>query len=139
MSIDWSVLISKNFWLASQPGAMTRPLAVGLLVVFSLCLLTAIILAVVMTRRHQLGPIARLWRRIQSASSTLGIVGFVILFFFWQQVPYLSSRWWLLVWLVGALIWLGFIGRFGFVDLPARTAELERQRRQAQYLPPRKK
>jgi len=139
MSIDWSVLLSKNFWLAAQPGTMTQPLAVGLLVIFSICLLAAIVLAIFMARRRALGPTARLWRKVQNLCSTFGIVGFVILFFFWQQVPYLSSRWWLLVWLVGVLIWLGFIGRFGFVDLPARQAELEKQREQAKYLPPHKK
>lgn len=139
MSIDWSVLLTKSFWLSSQPGTMTRPLAIGLLVIFSACLLVAIILAIVVTRRRQFGPTVRLFRKVQNLCSTFGIIGFVILFFFWQQVPYLSSRWWLLVWLVGVLIWLGFIGQFGFVDLPARQAELEKQRQQAKYLPPHKK
>lgn len=139
MAIDWSVLLTKSFWLSAQPGIMTRPLAIGLLVIFSACLLVAVVMAIVMARRRQRGPALRLWRKMQNLCSTFGIIGFVILFFFWQQVPYLSSRWWLLVWLVGVLIWLGFIGRFGFVDLPARQAELERARAQEQYLPPRKK
>lgn len=137
--IDWSVLTSAGFWLAGYPGRMTQPLAIGLLVLFAVCLVAAVVLSMVRELAHTSSAFKRLFKRLQTFFTTLGLVGFVILFFFWQQVPYLSSRFWLLVWLVVGLVWLGFIGRWGFIELPRSRAEAAARREREQYLPKRKK
>ncbi len=137
--MDWQVLFSFNFWFSSQPGVMTNILAKFLLIIFVICLIIAVIFYLVARAKKDDRVSFKLIKKLQNLFTTLGIVGFIILFFFWQQIPYLSSRYWLIIWLIVALIWAGFIGRFGFFEAPKRRAEISQKQKFEQYLPKKKK
>ncbi|MFA5358275.1 MAG: hypothetical protein WC310_00445 [Patescibacteria group bacterium] len=137
--IDWSGLLTFNFWFARQPGALAGPITKFLLVVFGLCLVTAVILYFVSRSKRGNKAVFRIFRKIKSLLTTMGIFGFIILFLFWQQVPYLSSRFWLIVWVLVACIWAGFVGQFGFFEAPKIVAAEKEKEAKLKYLPPRRK
>ncbi len=132
-------IFSWHYWLSSFPGPLSQLLATTLLVVFGLCIVLAVVVSILAGRGSLDSVAVRLHRKLQSFFATLGVVGFIILFFFWQQIPYLSSRYWLVIWFIIGLIWLYFIGRFGFIEVPKRRAEIAEEQRRKQYLPERKK
>lgn len=137
--LDWKVLLSARFWFTAQPGPLMSAAAQFLLVVFAVCLFAAIIFYLVERRQKTDKAMGKLLKKFQSLFTTLGLVGFVILFFFQQQVPYLSSRFWLIVWLLVAIVWAGFIGQFGFFELPEHRTKAAERERLEKYLPKKKK
>lgn len=75
------------------------------------------------------------WRRLIHLCLTLGLLGFVYLFFGWQGVALLSSRFWLLVLLAVFLVWLFFIAKYFFLTVPKLRKEIDRKKKFSQYLP----
>jgi hypothetical protein len=64
-----------------------------------------------------------------------GIAGLVYLFFGWQGVALLGARFWLLLIGLVFVIWLGFILRYIYVDMPKRRAEIDSKRKYQKYIP----
>lgn len=65
---------------------------------------------------------------------TLGILGLLLTFFRWQQIPYFSAR---IVWLalaIGGLIWLLLIIYYRQVRLPKKILQLKVAERKKKYL-----
>ncbi|MBI5621878.1 hypothetical protein HY933_03380 [Candidatus Falkowbacteria bacterium] len=137
--IDWSVLTSTHFWFSATPGPFLPLATKVLLALFILFILVGIVLQFIANAKRANRPLAHLLKKMQSLTVTMGFAGLFILFCFWQQIPYLSSRYWLAVWLLGAGVWKGFILKFMIVDMPRqRQAMLEQQKRE-QYLPKKKR
>jgi len=137
--IDWSSnFFTLSYWFSPQPGPLMNSAAQFLLIVFGLCLIGAIIFYSIARIKKDDPVIFKLYSKIKNLFTTLAVVGFIILFFFWQQVPYLSSRFWVVIWLLILLIWAGFIGRFGFFEAPKRKEEIKKKRKFEKYLPKKK-
>jgi hypothetical protein len=75
------------------------------------------------------------WRRLKNLFLTMGITGLVYLFFAWQGIALLAARFWLIIWLLVTLIWLGFIGRYLFWEVPKLRRNIEQKRKFEEYLP----
>ncbi|MFA6533580.1 MAG: hypothetical protein WCT37_00230 [Patescibacteria group bacterium] len=136
---DWSKLLSLGFWFTVQPGPFLAAAAQFLLVLFGLCLVAAVVFFLISRAKKHDRVIWRLFKKLQSYFTTLGLIGFLILFFFYQQIPYLSSRFWLIVWLLIVLVWAGFIGKFGFIEVPRLRVERAEKEKIEKYLPKKKK
>lgn len=137
--MNWQEIFSLKFWFSAQPGPLMVTMSQILLVAFALCLAAAISFFLLARASKASTVTAKLYKKIQSLFTTLGVVGFIILFFFYQQVPFLSSRFWLLIWVLIAIVWAGFIGQFGFIEAPRRKAELKKKAELEKYLPKKKK
>ncbi len=88
-----------------------------------------------MTTKIKDGLKIKAWRRLYYLSLSMGIIGLVYLFFAWQGVVLLAARFWLLIWLVTTLIWLGFIMKYLFLETPKLRREIEEKRKFAKYIP----
>ena len=67
--------------------------------------------------------------------STMPLVGFVLLFLGYEQIYLLGAHFWFLMWLLGLLVWLGFIVYHMVVKLPKEKSELEQKKKFEKYLP----
>ena len=91
-----------------RPGA----LSVG---VFRAILVFVIILAVLtlffyfLKKQKKFGFYKRILSRLNNLCLANVIIGTFIIFFVYEQLPFLSMRIWFLLWLLGILVWLGFI------------------------------
>src|SRR3989338_3729872 len=74
-------------------------------------------------------------KRLGSLGVTMGLLGYLYLFFAWQRAVLLGARFWLLIWLVVVLIWLFFILKYLLVMVPAKRREIDQRRRFERYLP----
>ncbi|MFA5076281.1 MAG: hypothetical protein WC480_02580 [Patescibacteria group bacterium] len=137
-NVDFHVLLTWNFWFQKDPGQMAPAAFKLLVVIFAICLVGAIIFWLLGRISKKDRIYIKLFKKIQSFLITLGLVGFVILFFFFEEAPYLSSRFWLLIWLVIAVFWLIKIIKFTVVDLPRRLTEQKKIESFKQYLPKKK-
>jgi hypothetical protein len=65
----------------------------------------------------------------------MGILGFVVLFFFYEGVPFLSARFWLLVWFIGLIAWKVYILIYLFRKIPQESRENKDKQNFEKYLP----
>lgn len=61
-------------------------------------------------------------------------IGLVLLFFSFELIPFLSARFWLLLWVLSMLAWLGFIAR-SLARIPELKAQVEAEKNFKKYLP----
>ena len=67
-------------------------------------------------------------KRLASLGVTMGLLGFLYLFFAWQRAVLLGARFWLLIWLL-------FILKYLLMVVPAKRREIDQRRRFERYLP----
>ncbi|MFA6255367.1 MAG: hypothetical protein WC675_05065 [Patescibacteria group bacterium] len=105
-----------------------------LAVAFGLLIILGIVSKVLVTKTKD-GLKVKGWRRLFHLSLTIGILGFVYLFFAWQGVSLLASRFWLLILGLTALVWLGFIAKYLMWDVPKLRKGIEEKRKFEKYIP----
>ena len=62
------------------------------------------------------------------------IIGLFLTFFNYEMVPFLSARFWFLLWGIGILVWLFFIYKM-IIKIPQKKALLEKEREFKKYVP----
>lgn len=127
-------MISPSYWLTHQ-HPVPQNWVTFLTVLFGLLVLVGLVTMLLSWRRTFLAPVRTLLRRISGFGWTMGLVGFLLLFFSVQQVTFLSARLMYLVWGIAALVWLYKIVYYGFFIMPARFTEQRERREREKYLP----
>ena len=117
-----------------RPAVMQWRAIIILMAVFGLLILMGII-SKVMAAKSKDGLKIKAWRRLSYLALTISILGFVYLFFAWQGVVLLAGRFWLLTLLLIALIWLGFIAKYWFLEIPILRREIQQKRNFEKYIP----
>jgi hypothetical protein len=119
------------FWFNQRPGLFTtgfRNVFIGLLVVFLVAAIVSLIL------KGKKGFLSKFWSKVFNLSLVSFIVGILLLFFNHEMIPFLSSRFWFLLWAIGFITWSVFIIRY-LKTLPAKKKELEQEREYKKYIP----
>ncbi|MBU1039110.1 hypothetical protein KKC17_02690 [Patescibacteria group bacterium] len=76
----------------------------------------------------------RILKKLSSLLGTEGVLLALTLFFTQTQTPYLGSRWWWLLWLVLAAIWLWFILVYAVKVAPQEKAKRFQEQQRLKYL-----
>lgn len=74
------------------------------------------------------------FKRLYIFTTTNTLIGLMFLFFIYEQVPFFSARFWLLIWLLSGLVWLFFLLK-GFGSIAKRKQELSEELERRKYLP----
>ena len=61
-------------------------------------------------------------------------VGLILLFFSHELIPFLSARFWFLLWGLGIAVWLVFIFK-ALVAIPKKKKQIEKEREYKKYIP----
>lgn len=80
------------------------------------------------------GMFFRVWRKLYSFSLANAIIGVFFLFFIYEQLPFLSARFWLLFWVLGMVVWLFFIIQ-EFVKIPKIKQKIAEKKEFDKYIP----
>lgn len=102
-------LFTLKMWFNMQPGILTRGAMIaiiGLLVV-----LFAATVFFVLLKNKKRNLYNRIWQKLYFFSISNFIIGLILFFFAYELLPFLSMRFWFLLWWTGMAIWLGFILR----------------------------
>jgi hypothetical protein len=124
-------LLTTNFWFNNQPGALlssSSKIFIALIILFFALAAAAYFL------KSRKGFYSRLWGKFGNFFVSHSLIGFVLWFFSTEQIPLLSARFWLLIWLVGAGVWLFFILRYS-KTLPEKKRELQKEKEFQKYIP----
>ncbi|MFA6382604.1 MAG: hypothetical protein WCX08_05040 [Candidatus Buchananbacteria bacterium] len=117
-----------------RPEAMHARAVIILAVIFGLTVVLAGINKILLGKTKD-GLRIKGLRRITHLCLTVGILGFVYLFFAWQGVALLASRIWLIIIFLTAVIWLAFIAKYLFLEVPKLRKEIDHRRDFERYLP----
>lgn len=78
--------------------------------------------------------LARVLRKVKTLAITMGIVGFVFLFFRYEYIPLFSRRFMYIIWFLIAAVWAGFLA-FEYKEIPRRRKDAEEVDQIKRYLP----
>ena len=125
-------LLNLNFWINLSPPALLPVFLKTLIVFISVLAVLAFYFMVKGKKKNFL--FGRVWRRLQSFCLGNTILGLIILFFTYEQVPLLSARFWFLVWGTSMIVWLYFIFKV-YKEAPVRKEALEKEKEFKKYIP----
>lgn len=124
-------LITLNYWFNMRAGELTNA-AQWILIFFIVMLAIFYIISYIYSKKK--GLYFKIANRIKSFTITNGTIGLVLLFFTYEAIPFLSMRFWFMVWFISMIIWLVFIIR-NLLQIPKLKEALEKEREFKKYIP----
>lgn len=142
MTIDWSKLISLYYWFAKQPPYLSElftKLFLGLF--FILIALSIAFQAIAFIQKKQKAQIVmiRFWKKLANFFFWMGLFEIILYFFRYERIPLLSSRFWLIIWLILFVGWAGYIIHIRFRKVPEVVSDKKQKEEFEKYLPTKKK
>jgi glucan phosphoethanolaminetransferase (alkaline phosphatase superfamily) len=123
-----------SHFFSLRPQAMETRAIIILAVIFAVFIALGVVTKI-LSKKTKDGLKLKGLRRLVSMFLTMGIIGFVYLFFAWQAATLLASRFWLIIWLFSFLLWLFFILKYLFSQAPKMRREIDRKRDFERYIP----
>jgi amino acid transporter len=85
-------------------------------------------------KRNEKNLYNNFWNSLYNFCLTNFIIGIIIYFFNFESAPFLSARFWFLIWGAEMVVWLFFIIRL-FLKIPERKERLEKDKEFKKYIP----
>ncbi|MCX6806718.1 MAG: hypothetical protein NT135_01190 [Candidatus Berkelbacteria bacterium] len=105
------------------------------IIFFGLMLLLGVIIPILIKKRFKKSPPYRkLGEKIQSPILTFSIIGFILIFFGWQAIPYLSSRILLILLQLAFVCWLIYFLVYLLKIFPKEIANWHEELHKMKYL-----
>lgn len=128
-------MLNLYFWFDVRPSVFVPVIFWVLLVVFVALVLAAIYLSWRSKKNYkETRNFGKLFAKLVNWSTTVGVVGLILVFFKQSHIVYLGMRIWLALWLVIAVVWLGFIVKYYLVEVPKIRKEIEQKEQLRKYL-----
>ena len=135
MPVDFTKLTSLSYLISRFPGPLSDQffwawfgVSLGLMVL-------ALAFRIWLKWQKEMAPARlRLFRRFATALFTLGFLSLLFFFFRVENLPFLSMRFFMALWAVGALVWFGYLSYVAWRRLPDDVHAWQEQRRIAKYL-----
>lgn len=122
-----------NFWFSARPGALIGS-SLQIVLGFIILLIILSIISGVIRKRWSKGLYSSFWSGLHTFFWVDAVIGLLLTFFNYEMVPFLSARFWFLLWVIGMLVWLFFIYRIA-VKIPEKKARLEKEKEFNKYIP----
>jgi hypothetical protein len=132
--LDLTHIFSINYLFDLSPEPLL-PVFFKILVSFFGTLVVLGFVASKLIKQNTYAPVKKFFTKLYSFFLTLGILGLLYIFFRQQNVYFLSAPVWLLVWSIGALVWLGFVLKYYFSDRPEKMKLIDAESDKKKYLP----
>ncbi len=118
-----------SYWFTPNPGTLGIQFTLFFATLFAVCILAKILLRY-MGRQYtvHLPKFRReLFFRGERLALTMGIVGYLWLFFAYEMIPFFSSRFWMVIWMLALFLWVYSIFHYALYEIPQHFAK-ERER-----------
>ncbi|MDD5291274.1 MAG: hypothetical protein PHZ04_04155 [Patescibacteria group bacterium] len=125
-------LLSLKFWFNLRPDALL-PVYQKTFIIFVLVLIIFFLFHRFFIAKRG-GLYAFFWRQLSSFSLANAFIGLILLFFNYEFIPFLSARFWLLLWAVFMLVWLIFIAK-SLLKIPEKKKKFEEEKEYKKYIP----
>ena len=125
--------LTLNYWFNIRPVAFIGSSLKVILGFIFLSIVLAVI-AGIGKKRWSRSLYTAFWQSLYYFFLTNAIIGLVLTFFNYEMVPFLSARFWFLLWVVSMVTWVVFIYRT-VVKIPQKKARLEKEKEFKKYIP----
>lgn len=106
--------------------------------IFGAFVVAAIVIKLISKIKKNSGLSAKLANKYFSVFLTMGLIGWLLVWFRFERVYVLSARFMLLLWLISLVVWLFFIFKFQFRIMPKIISQSQKQKEFNKYLPKKK-
>lgn len=127
-----SNFLTLTYWFSATPGSLA-PSATKLFGIFLLGLFALTFISFLRGKRKQ-DPYYKGWDQIFNFSLANLAMGLMLLFFFYENLPYLSIRFTALVWIAVMIYWAYTITH-SFKEVPIKQAARKKEQEYKKYLP----
>lgn len=125
-------LLTLKMWFNMQPGVLTRGATIGITTLLLVLFVATVIFFLIKNKRRNLYN--RIWQKLYFFSLSNLIIGLILYFFAFELLPFLSMRFWFLLWGVGMLVWLVFIAKI-FKEIPKIKEQRLKEEEFKKYIP----
>ncbi len=132
-----TAFLTLSYWFSLVPGELDSSAQRFFTLIFALVFIVGVVGKIFASNKVQDKLIARVYRKIGSLGITMGIFGFLMLFFFYQEIYLLNARFWFLLWLGVLVVWLWRVVHLARVKIPQIKKTLSEQQEFEKYLPKR--
>ncbi len=122
-----------DFWFGLRPGAFIGS-SLRLILGFIALLIILTIIASIGRKKWSKSLYAGFWQNLYYFLFTNSVIGLVLTFFNYEMVPFLSARFWFLLWAAGMVVWLFFIYKI-IIKIPQKKQQLEKEKEFKKYIP----
>jgi hypothetical protein len=124
--------LNYKYWLNLRPESLEGGAQKYFTILVILFFVLTLVFSFLKSRNKNL--YSRVLRKLYTFFLTNFIIGLLLLFFTYETVPFLSSRFWFLLWAAGIIFWLYFIVK-EVVRVPKIKQELEKEKEFKKYIP----
>lgn len=124
---------SVDFWFNINAGAL-EPKIQNMLVAGLLILLILAVIVTVIKKQKKNSFYYKILNSLQVFFIVNSVIGSFLLFFTFERVLFLSSRFWFLIWFASMVLWLNFI-RSAFLKIPKIQEKVKKEESFNKYIP----
>ncbi|MFH1427675.1 MAG: hypothetical protein ABIG60_04080 [Patescibacteria group bacterium] len=125
-------LLSLKYWINLRPGPLLASVQQYFIYLIIILFIISVIFWLLKTKKQ--GIYLAVWQKLFNFSVLNTIVGLFFLFFTYELVPFLSARFWFLLWAIGDIVWLIFIFK-ALVKIPAKKKKRAEEKEYRKYIP----
>ncbi len=124
---------SLKFWLNTRPDQLIPQYQRYFIIFVVISAVSTIVFAFIQARNKK-NLYGRFWTSLYYFCLTNTIIGVFLLFFTYEAVPFLSARFWFLLWTAEILVWIFFLAK-KLRDIPKRKKQLDEEKQYKKYIP----
>ncbi|MEA3463742.1 MAG: hypothetical protein U9R14_01560 [Patescibacteria group bacterium] len=126
-------LLSLNLWFNPRPGQLMPQYQQYFVILTVILVITTIVIGFIQARNKK-NLYSGFWSGLYYFCLTNAIISLFLLFFTYEAIPFLSARFWFLLWGAEILIWLFFLAK-KLIEVPKRKKQLAEERQYKKYIP----
>jgi len=123
--------LSLKFWFNLRPGILVTQNYILAVLAF---LVIITILFAILKKNQAKTAYRQLWESLYAFGFYNALICLALLFFTYELVPFLSARFWFLVWGAGIVVWLVFLVK-KFQQVKVRKEQLSKEKEFKKYIP----
>lgn len=138
--MDVKQLFELSFWLTPHPGPIDLKTTIIFLIIFGSGIAGKIGLKIFLKKNKTTltKPEKKLISKIESLCLTMGSLGLVWLFFAYENISFLSGRYFLVLWCISLGIWIYLIWHYYDTEMQPTLSLLKEREQIEKYLPKKK-
>ncbi len=128
-------LFKLSYWFNPAPGPWLAGWLKVLYAFFVLLFIMGLVASWMAGRYKDNKPNYRLWKKVQHFGLGVGLTGVLLILIRQEGIYFLSMPVWMLLLIIGMLVWLYFIIVYAVRDLPVKKERLASEQIKKRYLP----
>lgn len=133
-------LFEFSYWFTPNPGPLSLGIVRTFFIFFGFFLVSSF--GISFYRRRTRSPFdkakTKIFEKLSQASSTMGALGLLWLFFAYETIPFFSGRYFFVAWMLGFFIWAYLIYNYVVYELPGSLSQQNKKQRFLKYLSKKK-